>query len=67
MADDADISFEREELARQSSLVTSKKPEGPHPTGRCLWCDEIVGDGVRWCTGEHRDLWEAEQLRFGRR
>jgi hypothetical protein len=31
-------------------------------TGRCLWCDEVLGDGQRWCHGcSCRDSWEREQ------
>ena len=64
--DDADISQERAEKEAPHLLAASRKPEGPIATGRCLWCDEVVGDNVRWCPGEDcRDLWE-KQRRFKR-
>ena len=47
------------EAARQ------KRPAGPAPTGRCLWCDEVVGDEKRWCDAHHRDMWD--RLTYGRR
>ena len=40
-----------------------KKPEGPVPTGRCLYCDEILDDQARWCDAEHREQWEKEARR----
>ena len=57
MSDNLDIASEREELARSMAL-TVKKPEGPVPTGRCLYCDEIVDDAQRWCDSECRDAWQ---------
>lgn len=36
-----------------------KKPEGPVPTGRCLYCDEITDDVHRWCNAGCREGWEA--------
>jgi len=44
-ADQAQDHIERESPA----MLRQRKPEGPHPTGRCHWCDEIVGDDDRWC------------------
>ena len=35
-----------------------KRPTEPQPTGRCLDCDEIVGDEQRWCGAPCRDAWE---------
>jgi hypothetical protein len=45
------------EAARQ------KRPPGPVPTGRCLHCDEIVGDDQRWCDAQCRDNWELTASR----
>ena len=57
MSDNLDVASEREELER-TLAQTIRKPEGPLATGRCLWCDEIVDDGVRWCAVWCRDDWE---------
>lgn len=59
-SDNLDVAAEREEIARQDA-IRRRKPEGPQPNGRCHYCDEIVGDEQRWCSAEHRDLWEREQ------
>jgi len=56
-SDDFDIASEREELER-SMAIAAKRPAGPAPTGRCLYCEEIVNDEQRWCGVECRDLWE---------
>lgn len=62
MADEIDLAQEREYLANQNSLRL-KKPEGPAATGRCLYCEEHLPDGHRWCDAEHRELWEQERRR----
>lgn len=54
---------ELEELARQSAMVTSKKPEGPVATGCCLYCGERLPKPMRWCDADCRNDWEAEQKR----
>lgn len=41
-----------------AEAVSKKKPEGPQPTGRCLWCDEVVADYQRWCGPSCRDQWQ---------
>jgi len=61
-ADNLDIAAEREEIARQDA-ARRRKPEGPQPTGRCHYCDEILDDNMRWCSADHRDLWEREHGR----
>jgi hypothetical protein len=59
-ADNLDVASDREELERQIS-ARIRKPEGPQPTGRCLWCDEILGDYHRWCDAGCRDMWERSK------
>lgn len=39
-----------------------RRPEGPRATGRCLFCEESVTDGRRWCDAECRDDWERENV-----
>jgi len=41
----------------QDEALRARKPEGPAPTGRCLnpRCDDLVGDGVRWCCAGCQD------------
>lgn len=63
--DDVDISAERAEKEAPYLIAASRKPEGPVATGRCLYCDEIVGDEQRWCDAEHRDAWMREKARKG--
>jgi len=66
MSDNLDIASEREELER-SLAQTIRKPTGPIATGRCLYCDEITADEVRWCDAECRDKWELTRAGRGRR
>jgi hypothetical protein len=58
--DDADMCQERIEKEAPFLLAASRKPEGPVATGRCLYCDEIVGDDQRWCDSGCRDEWMRE-------
>lgn len=55
--DEADRASEEEERNIAEALRT-RKPEGPAPTGRCLWCDEPLQYGARWCDSKCRDEWE---------
>ncbi len=65
MTDIFDLATEREEMDREIALRV-RKPEGPKPTGRCLWCDEPVEEGRRWCPGvECRDMWESITAKMG--
>lgn len=61
-ADRAQIEIERE-IERQ---VAHRQPDGPQPTGRCLWCGMGVTGGRRWCDPECRDEWEHDQDRHAR-
>ncbi|MGI9152734.1 MAG: hypothetical protein ACR2IY_02510 [Rubrivivax sp.] len=62
MSDNLDIASDREELDR-AMAIAAKRPSGPTPTGRCLYCDEIVADHQRWCDAQCRDEWEAHRGR----
>ena len=46
-----------------AEAINARRPAGPVPTGRCLWCDEIVGDTMRWCGVECAREWEREFVR----
>ena len=64
--DDADLSQDRAEKEAPHLIAASRKPEGPTATGRCLYCDEILGDNQRWCDTGCRDGWvREEKLRGG--
>jgi hypothetical protein len=63
MADEVDITNERAEMTLMGEIAASKKPHGPVPTGRCHYCDEIVGDSMRWCNATCLLEWEREVAR----
>lgn len=46
-----DQAAEREEQHREWAM-TYRKPEAPRATGRCLNCDEPLGDERRFCDYE---------------
>ena len=53
--DRADQEIERD-LAEALRL---RRPAGPVATGRCVYCDENLGDDYRrWCGIECREAWE---------
>lgn len=60
MADFADKGSASEELARSMALLV-RAPDGPAAWGKCLYCDEPLMVGKRWCNAECRDDWQAEQ------
>lgn len=58
--DPADLATRQEELARISALATSRRPEGPKPTGKCLACGEPVEPGRRWCDADCLSMYNRE-------
>lgn len=62
MADEVDRAAQEEEMLL-AEAIKARRPGAPAPTGRCLWCDEIVGDTMRWCGVECRDQWERSASR----
>lgn len=56
--DISDTATQHEELRREIALRT-RRPEGPQETGHCLFCDEPLQPGQRWCDATCRDDWEA--------
>lgn len=65
MADQFDLASEYEELERLSCLNKLKSDNQPkaEATGCCLYCEEPLPEGRRWCNAECRDEWEKEQRR----
>lgn len=61
MADICDVTSDRDELMQPMLLAASRKPEGPAPTGFCLYCDEPVGEGRRWCDSDCMGDWQRVQ------
>lgn len=59
--DDADITAARDEAKAPARLAASHRPDDPVPTGRCLYCDEILDDYSLWCGPGCRDQWQKEQ------
>lgn len=53
--DEQDLASEREEIARKSAMLTSKRPEGPAPKGECYWCGERLPHPMRWCDADCRN------------
>lgn len=58
---DEDRATDYEERARESARVTSRKPEGPQPTGFCHYCGERLPVPMRWCGAECRNEWSSMQ------
>lgn len=63
MADDVDRTQARAEIEATYLAAASRKPAGPPPNGRCLYCNEPLADGRRWCDADCRDEWQADDMR----
>ena len=57
MADAADRAQAVIEMER-AAAIRRRREEGPEAIGECLWCQEPLPDGRRWCGPECRDAWE---------
>lgn len=55
MADEADMTADRDELEAPMRIAASRKPVGPPATGVCHWCEEPVGPSLRYCDADCRD------------
>lgn len=61
MADEADNAQEKIELGLADAIRAARSPAlRIVPTGRCLWCDEILDDEMRWCDVGCRDAWQKQ-------
>jgi hypothetical protein len=62
MSDEADRAAQ--EVERElAEAMRKRRPPGPQPTGRCHYCDELVGEHQRWCSIDCREGWEKEARR----
>ena len=52
MADDADITADRDELEAPMRLAASRRHEGRKATGKCHWCGAPVLSSLRFCDTE---------------
>ncbi|MCP1674286.1 hypothetical protein J2T57_001388 [Natronocella acetinitrilica] len=52
-----DHASELEEFHRNEALKF-RMPEGPAATGLCLYCEDDLEEGRRWCDAICRDRWE---------
>jgi hypothetical protein len=62
--DECDISSEKQEQleARKIAEVRAQANKlEAEPTGSCLWCEEPVAKGHRWCDAQCRDLWQRHK------
>ena len=62
MADEVDRAND-EASSLLTEMLRKRLPPGPKPTGRCLYCDDIVEENHRWCSIECRAEWEREANR----
>ena len=64
MADEVDIANEKNELYL---AIAQRNRHAFAPvikaTGKCLYCDDSVLNGNRWCDVRCRDAWERGQKR----
>lgn len=67
MADEADITADRDEAEFGMRLAASRKPVGPAANGSCHWCQEPVSKLARYCDAECRDFHAREQKLKGAR
>lgn len=60
MADEVDKANDMQEIILAMNIKANSRPLVIITTGKCLWCDEDVGSGMRWCDANCRDDWEKK-------
>ena len=60
--DEIDNAQEKMDIGLADAIRAARQP-GPVivVTGRCLLCDEILGDEQRWCDSYCQDRWTKER------
>lgn len=61
MADEVDMTAERDEREAPMRLAASRKPVGPAANGSCHWCNEPVSPTMRYCDSDCRNDHERAQ------
>lgn len=61
MADEVDMTAERDEREAPMRLAASRKPVGPAANGSCHWCNEPVSPALRYCDSDCRNDHERAQ------
>lgn len=63
----ADIIDHANDWVEQCAEIAQKdirnRPMEANSTGYCLYCEEVVPQGKRWCDGDCRDGWERDRRR----
>lgn len=68
MSDIYDQASDREQIDRDLAIASARKNTGTaKATGHCLWCNESLELGKRWCDAECREFWELDQQAFQRK
>ena len=68
MADQFDKASDLEQLDRDRSIaIARQQTASPEPTGFCLWCEEPVGKGRRFCDRYCAEDWDNDQRRLKNR
>ena len=61
MADEADRAQVVQEQALQLALGKQKTKPRVNSTGRCLWCNDVVGPEAMFCDVDCRDDYEKNR------
>lgn len=61
MADEADMTADRDEREAPMRIAASRKPTSPAPNGHCMSCGDPVPEGHRYCDAECREDFEREE------
>lgn len=56
------MATDREITDRDKAIAAARivKPAAV-PTGRCLYCNDVIEKAARWCSSECRNEWQSEQ------
>lgn len=60
MADEVDITTDREELNIANAIRAARQSKGPGAFGKCHWCSEPLAGSARWCDENCRDDWQRD-------
>lgn len=66
MSDEIDMASELETLFRDAAINQARKQKQIPSIGHCYYCNDVVDNGIRFCSADCREDYELEQEAYRR-
>lgn len=66
MSDEIDMASDLETMFRDTAIQNARNQKQLPSVGHCYYCNDVVSNGIRFCSPECREDYELEQEAFKR-